>query len=156
MLAIVISHPELLGEVVESLAGLELLGELDKLRHEILHLAGGPPNLDAGSLERHLLERGFEETLRSLFTVSNRTMWPFVRSEASLEEARQGWDHIVALRERRRTDSDIAAAERDLAADLSERNWARLSHLHKVRSGQDEGAGIEQVGEASKDAADPH
>jgi DNA primase len=58
---------------------------------------------------------------------SDRFAWP----DASREEAEAGFLHILARHRRTVTlEAELKAAERALAEEMNEENWARLQAIH--------------------------
>jgi DNA primase len=110
-LALLVNHPHLAVEFAEELAEIAFrAGKLDKLRAAIIDHAAGHSDLDADSLQRHLTQKGFAETLQSLLlrTKDKRFTLPSVAREQAVEAFR----HALGLMRER-----LARRERDQAAE---------------------------------------
>ncbi|MGH7060370.1 MAG: DNA primase, partial [Stellaceae bacterium] len=71
LLRILVDHPELIDEVAEALAALEIPEPgLDKLRRELLGVTVSSPGLDAPALRQHLLHNGLAATVDAVFSPS--------------------------------------------------------------------------------------
>jgi DNA primase len=93
---ILIDYPELIDEVAESFAALEIPEPgLDKLRRELLGVTPLPPGLDAPALRQHLVQNGFAATVDALFSPSVDTGFLARRSDPSF--ARGEWEHVVGM-----------------------------------------------------------
>ncbi|HWA88630.1 MAG TPA: hypothetical protein VG889_01250, partial [Rhizomicrobium sp.] len=129
-LALLINFPFLLDAHVEEAAASRFPDrELDRLLHEILRIHAQKPDLDAATLKFHLTENGFG-------TVVDRVLSPQVlnhaasaRPGADPEIVREAWSELVRQIERSEEARDVAAAERDLAADMSAETWSRHQPL---------------------------
>lgn len=129
-LALLMNYPFLLDEHVEDIANTRFPDrELDRLLHEILRIHALKPDLDAGTLKFHLTQNGFG-------TVVNRVLSPQVlnhvasaRSPADPEIVREAWSELARQIEQLGEARDMAAAEQDLAADMSVETWTRHQPL---------------------------
>jgi DNA primase len=129
-LALLINFPFLLDEHVEDAAASRFPDrELDRLLHEILRIHAQNPDLDAATLKFHLTENGFG-------TVVDRVLSPQVlnhaasaRPGADPEIVREAWSELARQIEQSEEARDVAAAERDLAADMSAETWSRHRSL---------------------------
>jgi DNA primase catalytic core len=125
-LALLMNYPFLLDEHVEDIANTRFPDrDLDRLLREILRIHALKPDLDAGTLKFHLTENGFG-------TVVNRVLSPQVlnhaasaRSQADPELVREAWSELARQIEQIGEARDMAAAERDLATDMSAETWTR-------------------------------
>lgn len=136
LLATLINHPELFGEVGESL-GLLPLGdpEMEKLRWAVQECLSDDRNrdsgLDAAALCRHLSSAGQEELVSALLSESTYVHAAFARPDASTDEARKGWwptwQHLL----HRRMLDDLREAKAALTRDNSEANLARVVALQQ-------------------------
>ncbi len=127
LLALIVSHPALLREESEVLAGLELTApDLDKLRAEIIKTADQHRNLDSADLKSHLRDRGFAEVLEGLLSPNLYIHAPFARPDAAPGAVRAGWRHTLALYRQDRAKAEIEEAERALANEMTEENFARF------------------------------
>ena len=142
LLAAVLNHPHLLGEVAEELASLEFsAADLDKLCQEILHLHGLRPDLDAEALQLHLSENGYAAAVESLLKPQVLNHASFARRDAEVDVVLVGWRHARTQFLRRRHSGQVAEAERALADGMTEAGWARLKALHEEREDEDKATG---------------
>src|SRR6185312_590006 len=129
-LALLVNFPFLLDEHVEDAAASRFPDrELDRLLHEILRIHALTPDLDAATLKFHLTQNGFG-------TVVDRVLSPQVlnhaasaRPGADPEIVREAWSELARQIEQSEEARDVAAAERDLAANMSAETWSRHQPL---------------------------
>jgi DNA primase len=129
LLATLINHPALFDEVGEALGMLSLPpGPLEGLRAATVNALSRDSGLDADVLCRHLADCGHDPA--TLLTESY-VHGKFARSDASLDEAREGWfvtwGGVRELAVRR----DLGMATEALRRDASEANLARLQGLRE-------------------------
>ena len=133
----VLAHPELLAEVREEFATVEIAGpELDKLRRAILDAPAEISGLDSESLKRHLSEQGFA-------TIVDRLATPLDWSERRLEDRlgkpggtpadlEAGWRHVLSRHARVGTlEAELKAAADALAENMTEETLARVDALRQ-------------------------
>jgi DNA primase len=140
MLAVLITHPELIDGLSEFVAQLDLPpGELDKIRHEVIKT--DVRGLDSQALQNHLGTLGFSGSLGRLLSRDVFDLAPFARPEAEADRAEAGWRHLFAASQRRKDlTRERAQAQAALADDVSERNWAYLNAItRQAWSPEDEG-----------------
>jgi DNA primase len=138
LVALLINHPFLLGEMEEELVELHLPArDLDKLCHEILRIHACKQDLDATALKLQLSENGFGGLVRELLSPRVMRHAGFARPEADAGLARCGWNDTRDRFFERKLDSEIADGERGLAEDMSDEKWARWRPLLK-RKGETE------------------
>ncbi len=98
LLATLLNHPALIEGVEEDLAGLEISNsELDRLRAEIIDIAGRGAPLEIPALRAQLTERGLAAAVDRLTGNKATIIERFARPEATLEEAEAGWKALLAL-----------------------------------------------------------
>ncbi len=138
LLAAAINHPELLDAFGEELGAFDLPpGELDTLRQELLKCEA--LGLDSDKLSSHLKAIGFSAVLDRLMTRDVYELAPFAAPWASLDEAMRGWRHLYGIfRRRRHLDRELETAQRAMAEDFSERNWAYLSALRRELNSEED------------------
>ncbi|MBP2230661.1 DNA primase [Azospirillum agricola] len=142
LLATLINHPELFGELGEPL-GLLPFGdpELEKLRWAVLECLSEERNtdsaLDAAALCRHLSSAGHETMVGALLGESTYVHAGFARPEASTEDARKGWWPTWRHLHHRQMLDDLREAKAALTRDNSEANLARVVALQQevIKSG---------------------
>jgi DNA primase len=125
-LAILINYPFLLNEHVEDIANTRFSDrELDRLLHEILRIHALKPDLDAVTLRFHLTENGFGTVVDRVLSPQVLSHAASVRTQSDPEMVREAWSELTRQIEQIGEARDMAAAEGDLAADLSVETWAR-------------------------------
>ncbi|MGH7065857.1 MAG: toprim domain-containing protein, partial [Stellaceae bacterium] len=96
LLRILVDHPELIDEVAEALAALEIPEPgLDKLRRELLGVTVSSPGLDAPALRQHLLHNGLAATVDAVFSPSVDA--GFLARRCDLDLARGEWAHVIGM-----------------------------------------------------------
>ncbi len=111
LLAILLRHPPLIGEFVESLAAMALdEPEMERLRQTLVSGAESLESLDADALATHLGELGFGRLLADFAKPSVKIAAAAVRQDTPIDEARQACasylEHLrrtVELEDRRET-----------------------------------------------------
>lgn len=145
MLATMLNHPELLEDYCEEFSGVEIKAPaLDRLRNEIIDIAALHAPLEREALRNHLVSRDLADIAQRLTGGTARKSDRFARPDASREDAEAGFLHLMARHRRTITlEAELKAAERALAEDMNEENWARLQAIHAQleHSEQLEGAG---------------
>jgi hypothetical protein len=153
LLAAPILHPEIVDDIAEALAALDLsgAGELDSLRQAILHDA--TRGLDSAALRNHLTGNGFSALLGRVLSRDVLDLHRFAALNDP-EEVKSGWRALAdALARRPALTREVAAAGQTLAEDISPRNWHRLSEVKRQAAamagpGEDETAGKPAGGDA--------
>ncbi len=111
LVAILLLHPDLLRDVEEAFAALELSPAMSRLRDAILH-ACERNVLDSAALLSHLNASGaMEEAAQALASVPYR-LPACAHADAMPAEAEAGWWHIFGLMHRSQLDEEVAAASR--------------------------------------------
>jgi DNA primase len=124
------NHPFLLNEHVEDIANARFRDrELDSLLHEILRIHALMPDLDGGTLKFHLTENGFGAAVNRVLSPQVLKHVAPARPQADPEIVREAWSELARQIELRDEARDMAAAERDLATDLSVETWTRHRQL---------------------------
>ncbi len=140
-LALLLNHPFLLSEVEEDVATLDFSApDLDRLRGAILKARAHHADLDAASLKLHLNRQGFAGILEGVLSPQVLVHAGFARADADTDMVRAGWEHTKSRFEQRRLSSQVAEAERDLARDMTNDQWARLHHTLREQDVDDEDA----------------
>lgn len=131
LLAILINHPNLLGEISDDFASLEFKEvHLHEMREAILSFyAEGI--LNKIGLKDYLLHKGFENEVAAILSPQVLIHGAFAKSSASLEEAREGWREIFNRIQNTLGKNDLKAAQDHLAEEMSEKAWQRLKMLKK-------------------------
>ena len=133
----VLAHPDLLAEVREEFAAVDIASpELDKLRRAIIDAPVDISGLDSESLKRHLSEQGFA-------TIVDRLAAPLDWSERRLEDRlgrpggrpadlEAGWRHVLSRHARIGTlEAELKAAADALAENMTEETLARVDALRQ-------------------------
>ncbi|MEP0706741.1 MAG: DNA primase [Parvibaculum sp.] len=132
LLLTLLNHPELLENYAEDISRIEIrTPALDRLRNEIIDIAALHAPLEREALKGHLLSRNLAEIARRLEAGtafrSDRFAWP----DAAPDEAEAGFLHTLARHQRAiGLEAELKAAERALAEDMTEENFARLRAIH--------------------------
>ena len=132
LLLTLLNHPELLENYAEDISRIEIkTPTLDRLRNEIIDIAALHAPLEREALKGHLLSRNLAEIARRLEAGtafrSDRFAWP----DAAPDEAEAGFLHTLARYRRVIVlEAELKAAERALAEDMTEENFARLRAIH--------------------------
>jgi DNA primase len=131
LFAILLNHCQLLHDVGEQFAALELPEpEFEKLRDDLFLLFNHNPDLDVKTLKPHLLEQGHLETLNKILTEDIYLHASFARPEASLEAATKGWKDIWQfVKERGHIKSDVSLLRNDLENKMTLEAWSKFRAL---------------------------
>ncbi len=151
LLATALNHPALLETVSERL-GTVVFGDpaLDRLRQEVAAWAVGgtleePETLDSEAIRRHFRDSGQNEAVEQVLGLRVYEHAFFARPEASLADARDGWEETFALYRRVALDADLQAARRRLAEGGDERALEALRALKAEQHAQAENTGAESA-----------
>ncbi len=99
--------------------------ELDSLLREILRIHVLMPDLDGGTLKFHLTENGFGAVVDRVLSPQVLKHVASAQPQADPEIVREAWSELARQIELRGEARDMAAAEHDLATDLSVETWTR-------------------------------
>ena len=134
LLAILLHHPDLLHDVEEALAGLELPAPYARLRDALLHPPPDRPDvLDSGALLAHLRASGLAGDV-ALALSDGLPLPPSARPGAMPAEAEGEWWHLFGLmRGLARLDEEVAQAAQAFQRQPSEANQRRLLGLANAR-----------------------
>ncbi|MBT4006844.1 MAG: DNA primase [Rhodospirillales bacterium] len=156
LVATVLNHPALLGEVAEDFISVDIGShELDSLRQAILDVAAtednqGADDLDAAKLARGLSDRGFGRVVDGLGGQARVLDW-FARPSAAVEDALKGFQKALELHRHFSIGrTELTVCESAFAENPTEENWLRLQNLKKsMESNLIETEGDEDFGPAS-------
>ena len=129
LLATVLNHPDLLGDIAEEFTNAEIGShELDSLHQAILEVvAGEGENLDAVGLAAALGALGFGRLVEGLVGRQARVLDWFALPGARRDDALTGFCHVLELHHRFGAGkAELERCESAFAADATEENWARL------------------------------
>jgi DNA primase len=134
LLAYLLNHPFLLGEVIEDLAKIEFAaaGKLNRLAHKILEFHQRNPALDAETLKGHLTRDGFGSVVERILSPRVLEFARFARPGADAETVRSGWVDIKRRYEQQCIRIQIAETERSLAVNTDDETLARLRQLQHL------------------------
>ena len=134
LLAILLLHPDLLGDVAEALSSLRLAPPLAALRQALLQWWHSAEVLDSAHLLNHLGTSGFEEVTAHVLARQAMPLTPAAAPDAMPAEAEAGWWHFFGLLNYERLVDEIRVAERDLATAWDAAAQRRLIALCAARS----------------------
>ncbi len=143
LMALIINHPGLIEPQWESLSQLNLSSRrLDRLLREILNLAAARPDLDSRDIHRHLMGHGFEAQLKKVASPTLYREAAFAAPDAPAAEAGDALAAILRAYGKRRLTADRAAAERELADNMTKEGYDRLLAIvdEQADGGADQGA----------------
>lgn len=132
LLLILLNHPELLEVYAEDIARIDIkTPALDRLRNEIIDIAALHAPLEREALKNHLVSRDLVDIARRLEANSALLSLRFVSPEAPADEAEAGFLHALSRHQRAiGLQAELKAAERALAEEMTEENFARLQAIH--------------------------
>tara|TARA_R110000824_G_scaffold390760_12_gene587804 strand:+ start:4709 stop:6799 length:2091 start_codon:yes stop_codon:yes gene_type:complete len=131
ILTVIISHPVLLEPHWEEISRLEFkTATLDRLRNEIIDIAALNAPLEREALMNHLVYRDLADIAQRLSDAAAVQNDRFAQAGASVDEAETGLMQVLQ-RHRRTTmlEAELRAAERALADEMNDENWARLQAI---------------------------
>jgi DNA primase len=152
IVAIAINHPDLLARHAEEIAALELSSAgLAAFRDRLLNVA---IDLSEETLADGLAAAGLGAERDRLLTLAVRLPdWPRIRPEASQGDVEQVLRQTLALhRKTRALNKELKLAEKALAEDFNEQNFARLRDIRETLASL---TGAEAVVEEHGDHSDP-
>ncbi|MEK9673345.1 MAG: DNA primase [Rhodospirillaceae bacterium] len=133
LLATAINHPELLSEVDEDLGLMAAAdGDLDNLRQALLITLANGLTLDTEGLKNHLSDQGHSKALSRLLSARTYDHARFARPEASIAEARLGWEATINHLRGEDLRSELQAAQDAVRHDPSEANLERVAHVRRM------------------------
>lgn len=138
LLTTLLNHPDLLERHYEEIARLDVkTATLDKLRNEIIDIAALNAPLEREALMNHLVYRDLADIAQRLASGEAVQNDRFALAEASLDEAEAGFLQVLATHRRTISlEAEFRAAERALAAEMTDENWARFQDLKKEMESQ--------------------
>jgi DNA primase len=131
VLATLLGHPGLVAEVAESLGFVVFDDAAHERLKAVLVAIPAETALDAGALRRHLYGLGFTETVDSLLSDEVLQSAPFARPGAPIDVARERVQRFLDRAAIPEIEAQLAEAERDLLAHMSEEAWARFDSLRQ-------------------------
>jgi len=137
LVTMIVNRPALLSRVEEEFTAAPLSSpELDRLRRAILEIAIRAPDLDSAGLKDHLSTQGFSQAVERLSAPlhwsERRLEDKYLGADVPLSELERGWRHVLSCHGRAVTMiAELRAAERDLAENMTDENFARLKALKR-------------------------
>lgn len=123
-------HPWLVEDHAETVARLTFPNPvLDSLKTRILEEASRHPGLDGEGLASHLMGQGLAAQLDLVFGEEYRELEPFTRAETPRDKVERGWFQAVQRYRLNELEKELAAAQAELADDMSPDAWRRFSAL---------------------------
>jgi hypothetical protein len=110
LLAILVNHPMLIGDVAEALSGLPLEPAHLGLRDALIHWYDSGGELDSGALMNQLALSGHAEQARIVLASRPMPLPACAGPGAMPAEAEAGWWHFFGLVNRPRLEEEVAAA----------------------------------------------
>ncbi len=141
LVAILLRHPDLLHDVEEAFAALDLPPAMSRLRDAVLH-ASERDMLDSATLLSHLHASGAMEEAAQALSSAPYPLPACAHADAMPAEAEAGWWHIFGLMHRSRLDEEVAAASRafiDQPDDATQRRLIALCAARDALSVPDQG-----------------
>ena len=110
LLAILLNHPVLIGDVAEALSAIPLSQAHRCVRDELLHWHDSADVLDTASLMNHLALSGYAGEAEMLLSSRSMPLPACAGPAAMPAEAEAGWWHFFGLLNRPRLEEEVAAA----------------------------------------------
>jgi DNA primase len=131
VLATLLTHPELVAEVAESLGYVVFAGAAEERLKAALAMIPQDLALDAQAVRLHLNQLGFAETVDRLLSDEVLQSAPFARPGASLEVARERVQRFLDRAAIPEIEAQLAEAERELLVHMTDEAWARFDSLRQ-------------------------
>jgi DNA primase len=147
----VLNHPEILDNQFEEFAALHLSsGSLDRLHRAIIEIATSESDLDYERMKHHLSMRGLSDEAEALRKSTSSDLDWFAGLDAALEDAVQGWRHLLARHKKDALIEEVKVAEDIFGKEATRENLDRLliakKSLHEAEGNE---ADLEGFGIAS-------
>ena len=131
--AILLRHPDLVHDVEEAFAGLDMPASLSHIRDETLHWTGMAETLDSAGLVSHLESFGLAAEAERVLAATPWPLPPGAKADAMPAEALFEWWHLFGLMNHERLDEEIAAARHEMATRCDEASQHKLIALCTAR-----------------------
>ncbi|WP_169543016.1 DNA primase [Sneathiella aquimaris] len=133
LLITVVNHPEILESYFDEFAAIQLFSaDLDRLHNAIIEIATSESDLDYDRMKHHLTKRSLFSVVEKFSKDTSGSLDWFAEKEAALEDATQGWLHLVARYERVKLEQDLKVAQKNLEQDVTRENLDRLKLAQKA------------------------
>ncbi len=133
LLAILLNHPLLIGDVSEALSGLPLERDLVGLRETLVHWYDSGAELDTEGLMNHLAQSGHAAQAQRVLSARPMPLPACAGAGAMPAEAEAGWWHFFGLLNRPLLEREVAAAAAAFHASPSPAAQNRLVALCAAR-----------------------
>ena len=134
LLAIILNHPILLGQVIEQLMAIEDLSEdYNCVRQEMVDIILQNPCLNRGDLIDTLCKKGFTKQINELTSPLIGQQAPFTHPLTSLEVVQRGWQDVwMRLIDSKYLTDETEQAAVDAKSMLDFSTWERLKKLKQT------------------------
>lgn len=133
LFAVVLNHPQLLNDVEDDLARLDIPeteAELCQLRDEIFNWFAHTQTLDASDLNTQLQMRGLDSVIKEIRSPIIYQHASFAKPDTSLESAREGWQEVWFMLEGNvQLSQQREAIRKELLDSMDVEAWNRLQAL---------------------------
>ncbi len=134
LLAILLNHPTLIGDVAEALSGVPMApASRTQLRDAIIHWHDSADALDSAALMNHLAISGHAATAEQVLAARPVPLPACAGPAAMPAEAEAGWWHFFGLLNRPRLEEEVAAAQAAFARTPNAAAQDRLVALCAAR-----------------------
>jgi DNA primase len=138
LLAILLTHPQLLPDLEEPFEMLDLPEPLAQLRAALGAWLGSHPLLDSEALNAHLRRLGYDSIVSAVLDA--RPLPACAMPDAAPADAASHWWQIYGFMRGPHIEADLRLAERDFVAEPTEANQRKLIALtlswDRVRRGE--------------------
>lgn len=131
VLATLLGHPDLADEFSDLLAQADFEPDLDKLLQALQKHLAANPDLDSGTLQRHLSQDGFATLIEALCADDVLVHAAFARKSASADSARRGLKEVLALIFQGRRREELVATARYIAENPDEEGEKRFLAIRR-------------------------
>ncbi len=144
VLATLVTHPLLFNEFTDEINALELDGDLDNLRGELQNLCAEDVDVDADRVRLQLSQGNREQLLAGVLDPQVLLLAPFAREDASIDEAREGLQHVLDMQSQARRKAEVRILGREMAETAGLIDEARVfAFKEDVEAGERRVAEIE-------------
>jgi DNA primase len=133
LLAILLNHPVLVGDVAEALSGLPLAPAHSRVRDAVIHWYDSAEMLDSAALMNHLAVSGHTAEAEQVLAARPVPLPACAGPAAMPAEAEAGWWHFFGLLNRPRLEEEVAAAQAAFTRSPSPAAQDRLVALCAAR-----------------------
>lgn len=135
LFAVILNHPQLLESIEDNFTRLPLPDHEEELIHfrdEIFLYYSQGLDLDAASLQHHMILRGYEQFLTSVLSDDIYQHAAFAKPSANIDQAREGWQEVWHMLE----GNDMLSEQREhmrheLLESMDSESWMRFKALQE-------------------------